>query len=77
MVLKRTGCSNAIAVHAKLRSSWSVVATITNEFEKGKSRLANRIYNVACTSVTSLKLHDVSVALLKYGRYMNKLELSV
>ena len=76
MVLKRTGCSNAIAVHAKLRSSWSVVATITNEFEKGKSRLANRIY-VACTSVTSLKLHDVTVALLKYGRYMNKLELSV
>jgi len=39
--------------------------------------LANRNYNVACTSVTSLKLHDVTVALLKYGRYMNKLELSV
>jgi len=36
---------------------------------------SNRIYGVACISVTSLKLHDVTVALLKYGRYMNKLEL--
>ena len=34
LVLKRTGCSNAIAVHAKLQSA--VVTTIANKFEKGK-----------------------------------------
>jgi len=33
------------------------------------ARLANRIY-VTCIFVTSLKLHDVTVSLLKYSRYM-------
>ena len=43
----------------------------------GKSHLAtcNQFIDNACTSVTSLEFSDITVALLKYGRYMDKLDL--